>query len=112
MSKSNRNIFLRSHVSSEEKNIIKAKMEQTGIISLSAYLRKMALDGYMVKLDVSEVREMITLLRCCQNNLDQIARHVNSTDSDYAEGMEEIMCRQRELWRCANMILKKLASIS
>lgn len=112
MSKSNRNIFLRSRVSSEEKNIIKTKMEQAGIISLSAYLRKMALDGYVIKLDVSEVREMITLLRRYQNNLDQIARHINSTDSNYVEDMEEIMCRQRELWRCANMIVKKLASVS
>ena len=63
MSKSNRDIFLQARLSAEEKNIIKMKMEQTGIISLSAYLRKMALDGYVVKLDMAEVREMLTLMR-------------------------------------------------
>ena len=112
MSKSNRDVFLQARLSSDEQSIIKMKMEQAGIISLSAYLRKMALDGYVVKLDMAEVREMVTLMRRCQNNLKQIAQHVNSTDHDYAEDMEKIMHRQRELWRCVNMILKKLASIS
>jgi len=56
MNKSNRDIFLHARLSSEEENLIKMKMEQAGIISLSAYLRKMALDGYVVKLDMAEVR--------------------------------------------------------
>ena len=50
MSKSNQDIFLQARLSVGEKNIIKMKMGQAGIISLSAYLRKMALDGYVVKL--------------------------------------------------------------
>ena len=112
MSKSKRDIFLQARLSSDEKNIIKMKMEQTGIISLSAYLRKMALDGYVVKLDMAEVHEMLTLMRRCQTNLKQIARHIELNDSGYAEDMEKIMHRQQELWRCVNMVLKKLASIS
>ena len=106
MSKPNRDVFLRARVSPEEKNIINMKMEQTGIISLSAYLRKMTIDGYVVKLDMSEVREMVTFLRRYDSNLKQIARHAD------VEVMEDIMRRQKELWQCVNVILKKLASIA
>ena len=66
-------------------------MEQTGIISISAYLRKMAIDGYVIKLELPELKEMISLLRRSSNNLNQIAKRVNSTDRIYAEDMEEIL---------------------
>ena len=66
-------------------------MEQTGIISMSAYLRKMAIDGYVIKLELPELREMISLLRRSSNNLNQIAKRVNSTDRIYAEDMDEIL---------------------
>lgn len=71
--------------------MIKTKMEQTGIISMSAYLRKMAIDGYVIKLELPELREMISLLRRSSNNLNQIAKRVNSTDRIYAEDMDEIL---------------------
>ena len=58
--KSKREILLNFRVSSEEENMIKTKMEQTGIISISAYLRKMAIDGYVIKLELPELREMIS----------------------------------------------------
>jgi hypothetical protein len=106
-----REVLLHFRVSPEEKNIIEAKMEQVGIKSMSAYLRKMALDGYVIKLELPELREMISLLSRSSGNLNQIARRVNSTNRVYAEDMEDMMRQQQELWLCANKILKRLASL-
>lgn len=110
--KSNRGVLLHFRVSPEEENMIRTKMEQTGIISMSAYLRKMAIDGYVIKLELPELREMISLLRRSNNNLNQIARRVNSTDRIYSEDTKEILCWQEKLWQSANEILKKLAAIA
>lgn len=110
--KTKRETLLHFRVSSEEENMIKTKMEQVGIISMSAYLRKMAIDGYVIKLELPELREMLSLLRRSSNNLNQIAKRVNSTDRIYAEDMEEILRWQEKLWKCANEILKKLAAIA
>jgi peptide deformylase len=71
----------------------------------------MALDGYVIKLELPELREMISLLRRSSGNLNQIARRVNSTNRVYAEDMEDMMRQQQELWLCANKILKRLASL-
>ncbi len=107
-----RNTLLHFRVSSGEEQMIQTKMEQAGIKSVSAYLRKMAIDGYVIKLELPELREMISLLRRSSNNLNQIARRVNSTGRVYAEDMADIMNQQRELWQCAKAILKKLATIT
>ena len=110
--KRGRDVLLHFRVSPEEESLIEIKMQQAGIKSMSAYLRKMALDGYVIKLDLPELREMISLLRRTSNNMNQIARRVNSTSRVYAEDMEDMTRQQRELWQCANEILRKLASIS
>lgn len=104
--------MLHFRVSPDEEQIIKAKMELVGIKSESAYLRKMALDGYVINLDLPELREMVSLLRRSSNNLNQIARRANSTNRIYAEDMADMMHQQQELWQCANAILKKLAAIA
>ena len=110
--KSGRDVVLHFRVSPEEQKMIEQKMEQAGIISMSAYLRKMAIDGYVIKLELPELREMISLLRRSGNNLNQIATRVNSTNRIYTEDMENIMRQQEELWQCANGILRKLAAFA
>lgn len=96
----------------EEYDLIQQKAELSGIVSLSAYIRKMAIDGYVIKLELPELREMISLLRRSSNNLNQVARRVNSTSRIYAEDMEDMLRQQQELWQCANAILQKLAAIA
>lgn len=91
--------------------MIELKMKLSGIQSMSAYLRKMAIDGYVINLDLPELREMVSLLRRFSSNLNQIARRVNSTSRVYAEDMQDMMRQQQELWQCANSILKKLAAL-
>ena len=78
-----RTIQLHFLVSDRELSLLKERMEQTGINNLSAYLRKMALDGYILNLDLSDVRELIKLLRSCSNNLNQYTRKANETGYIY-----------------------------
>lgn len=87
-------------------------MDQVGTENLSAYLRKIAIDGYILKLDLPELREMISLLRRSSNNLNQIARRLNETGRFYAADMEDILQRQEQLWQAANTILTRLALVS
>ena len=98
--------------SQDEYTLMQKKAELAGIKNLSAYIRKMAIDGYVLKLELPELREMISLLRRSSNNLNQIAQRVNSTSRVYAEDMADIARQQEELWQCANTILRKLAAIA
>lgn len=109
--KPGRDVLLHFRVSPEEESLIEIKMQQAGIKSMSAYLRKMAIDGYVIKLELPELREMVSLLRRSSSNLNQIARRVNSTGRVYAEDMEDMTRQQQELWQFANDILKKLAAL-
>ena len=81
-------------------------------MNMAAYLRKMAIDGYVVKLELPELREMVSLLRRSSNNLNQIARRVNSTNRVYNEDIQEILRTQEKLWEIANTVLSSLASIN
>ena len=75
---------LKFRVSPEDVERIKVKMEDAGIMSMSAYIRKMALDGICVRMDLGDVRQLVILLRRCSNNLEQYARKANETGSVYA----------------------------
>ena len=66
-------------VSAEELELIHQKMQQYGTENLSAYLRKMALDGYVVKLELPELKELVSLMRRSSNNLNQLTRKVHET---------------------------------
>ena len=98
-------------VSEQEAELIKERMTQAGISNLSAYLRKMAVDGYIIHLDMAEIREMTKLLRICSNNLNQYARRANETGSVYAADVEDIRARLDGLWDAANKLLCGLANI-
>ena len=97
-----RNVQIIFWVSEEERAQIQAKMDQVGTENLSAFLRKIAIDGYILKLDLPELREMISLLRRSSNNLNQIAKRLNETGRFYAADMEDILQRQEQLWQAAN----------
>ena len=84
-------------------------MAQYGTNNLSAYLRKMALDGYVINLDLSDVRALSTRLQRYGNNLNQIAKRVNSTGRIYEEDIREIQDNQLELTATANNIISALA---
>ena len=97
-------------VSPVEEAMIEERMSQVGTKSLSAYLRKIAIDGMIINLQIPELKEIISLLRRCSNSLNQIAKRVNSTGRIYDAEMEQILQDQEELWR-VNEILRKLSAI-
>lgn len=86
-------------------------MRQFGTQNMGAYLRKMAMDGYVVKLDLPELGAMISLLRRTSNNINQMARRMNASGRAYDTDMEDILRNQELIWRAANAILTRLANI-
>lgn len=88
-----------------------SKMQQLGTRNMSAYLRKIAIDGYVVKLELPELKEMISLLRRSSNNLNQLAKRANETGRVYDADVEDVLQNQERLWQAANAILTKMAAI-
>lgn len=105
--KSGRTIPLYFKVSPEEKAVIDKKMEQLGTHNQRAYLRKMAVDGYIVRVDMTDVKELVMLLRTCANNLNQIAKRVNGTGNLYEEDVEDLKARYGKLWGAFGALLAK-----
>ncbi len=99
-------------ISKEDRERIRIKMAQAGVVNMSAYLRKMALDGYCIRLDLKDLKELIRLLRICSNNLNQYAKRANETGSIYQEDIQDLQVRLTQIWETAREILKRLASIS
>ena len=97
--------------SKEEVERIRQKMEEIGIRSMGAYLRKMALDGYCINLDLQDVKTLVSLLRICSNNLNQYAKRANETGSIYAADIQDLQERLEEIWIGMKEILVKLSSI-
>ena len=79
--------------SKEEVERIHEKMDELGIRSMGAYLRKMALDGYCIRLDLQDVKALVSLLRICSNNLNQYAKRANETGSIYHADIEDPECQ-------------------
>ena len=111
MAKRKREIVLRFRVTPEERGMIEEKMAQLGTDNMAAYLRKMAIDGYIVKLDLPELRDMVSLLRRSGNNLNQIAKRVNETSRIYAVDIECLLENQEKLWSVAKEILVRLSNL-
>ena len=111
MAKRKRNIVIRFRVTPEEREMIESKMAQFGTSNMAAYLRKISIDGYVVRLDLPELREMVSLLRRSSNNLNQIAKRVNETSRIYDADIYCLKENQEKIWSAANGILTRLANI-
>ena len=85
-------------------------MEEAGTRNMSAYIRKMAIDGYVVNVDITPVKELVSLTRRCSNNLNQVAIHANT----YGVYQEEIAGLQKgydKLWNRISEVLKQLTAV-
>ena len=110
--KRKREVQLNFRVSPEELALIEQKMAQLGTKNREAYLRKMALDGYVVRLELPELKELVSLMRYSSNNLNQLARRVNETGRIYDADLEDISRRQEALWDGVHQVLTQLAKLS
>ena len=94
-------------VTPEEQALIADRMAEAGISNMGAYMRKMALNGYVLHVDLSDIRELVALQRRCANNLNQVAVHANTYPS-------EITALQKDyanLWEPLSELLKKLSAV-
>ena len=109
--KRKREVQLNFRVSPEELALIEQKMVQLGTKNREAYLRKMALDGYVVRLELPELKELVSLMRYSSNNLNQLTRRVHETGRIYDADLEDISQRQDQLWAGVREILAQLAKL-
>lgn len=111
MSKRIRNIPILFRVTEAERSLIEQNMEQIGTTNMAAYLRKIAINGYVLKLDLPELKEMISLLRRMSNNLNQLTKRVNETGRLYEVDLEDIHQQQEKLWQGMNDLLIRLGAL-
>lgn len=108
MKKLKRNISVLLRLSESEKDLLEKKMEAANIKNREAYLRKMALDGYILHLDLSDIRYMLRLLANSTNNINQISRKINETQIVYAEDIRQVKDEVTRMRRPVSEILEVL----
>ena len=111
MAQMRRPIELKFHVTPEEKAIIDKKKAQIGTSYTAAYCRKMALDGYVLKLDFPELRQWSSTQRRISNSFNQLAKRVNSTNRVYDTDIENMRTMLDQLWAAINALLLRLSDI-
>ena len=108
MANRKRNIQLKIWVTEEERKLIEYKMSLVPTRQIGAYIRKMAIDGYIIYTDTTNIKAMNKELRAIGRNINQIAKRVNSTSDIYREDIAELRERLGEIWRLQRTILSTL----
>ena len=103
--------MLHFRVSKSELNAIREKMQELGTHNMAAYLRKMALDGYCIRLDLGDFKKVVSLMRYASNNLNQYAKKANETGSIDLEDIRDLKIRFEQIWSELKEIHIRLASI-
>ena len=103
--------YIRIRLKKSDHEKIRERMKEAGVKNMSAFIRKMAIDGYIVRLDLSDVKEVVRLLRINSNNINQYAKRANETGSIYLEDIKEVQGQQEELWKLMKEILQRLSAI-
>jgi hypothetical protein len=106
-----RSVKMTVRVTPEEHALIHEKMALIGTTNQEAYLRRMAIDGLYVRLNLPELKEMVSLLRYTSNNINQMAKRLNETGRVYEADISDIQKRQTELFEKTNEIISKLAEL-
>ena len=108
----NRSRQVKFWVSEEEYQLLQKKMEAAGGVNQGAYIRKMILDGYIVNLDIPELKEIIRLLSITSNNVNQIARQLHGTGSVYQQDLAEVEKQLEQNYKMLRKLITKLSKIS
>ncbi len=98
---------IKFRVTKEERALIEEKMKLIPTRNMAAYLRKMAIDRYIIQIDHSDIKAMTAEIQKIGVNINQIARRVNATGSVYQEDIEEIKGVLNEIWRLQRLNLLK-----
>ena len=105
MAKRKRNIQLKFRVTPQEREMIETKMAQFGTTNMAAYLRKMAIDGYIIYTDTADIKAFTKELSAIGRNINQIAKRINAGGPAYQADMDEIRERLDEIWQLQRHIL-------
>ena len=84
-------------VTEQERQLIQKKMEQLGTKNMGAYLRKMAIDGYIIKVDYTEQKKLAAAISRVAGNINQICRRINQTGHFYEDDIGELKAKQCEI---------------
>ena len=95
----------------DELALIRERMAEAGIRNMSAYLRKMALNGYVLNVDLAPVRELVSLQRRCANSLNQVAIQANTYGGIYPQEIARLQTDYEALWGPLSDLLKRLAAV-
>ena len=106
-----RPIQVKFFVDENELSMIKTKMAQIGTENMSAYLRKMAIDGYVIKLNMPELRELLSQMKRISASENQIAKRLNTSGNLYEEDIEEIKKNQAEIYEGIRKIFNSLSQL-
>lgn len=106
-----RSNYIHIRVTPEEIEQIRARMAEAGIKSMTAYLIRMAIHGYVLVMDLSDLKEILRLLQISGNNLNQYAKKANETGNIYHEDIEELKGAQKEILQEMRNVLDKLTAI-
>ena len=107
MAERKRNKEIHFYVTEEERKLIRRKMIESKTKNMGAYLRKMAIDGYIIQIDHADIKAMTAEIQKIGVNINQIAKRVNATGSVYQEDIEEIKGVLAEIWRLQRLSLLK-----
>ena len=106
-----KDITIKVRLSPDELKMIQEKMEQFGTDNMSAFIRKMAIDGYVVTLEIPELKEILSLLRYSSNNLNQLTKRVHETGRIYDTDLEDIHRSQDRIWTAVEKVVATLAKL-
>ena len=106
-----KDISMHFWASQEEYDLILKNMALSGSTNLSAFLRKMAIDGMVIRLDMPEIKELLKLLRRANANINQIAKHLHETGRVYDTDLKEILGYQKEIYKGQNELLTRLSKL-
>ena len=111
MAKRSRDKMITFWVTEDELAKINANMKKLGTSNLSAYLRKMAITGLIVQLDIPELKQIVSLMRRTSANINQMAKHINQGDTVAVQQVDGLHEQQEEIWAGIRGVLQQLSTL-
>jgi len=106
-----RDVVMSFRVTPSEAAKIRERMYDAGIKKPGAYLRKMAIDGYIIRMNLEDLKEVTRLMRITSNNINQYAKKANETGSIYLQDIQDVKDTQQKMWEQLRDILERLSTI-
>ena len=101
-----RPIQIKFRVNEQEREVIRQRMELMGVTNLAAYMRKISQDGFLYRVNIDGLPEICRQVEAIGQNINRIAKRVNSTDTIYAEDIRQIKAELERVWKLLKKILR------